>query len=154
MKKLVGSQKLGFVATVCPDGTPNLSPKGTTRVWGDEQLVFADNRSPRTVSNIRQNPAVEVNVVDFISRKGFRFKGKGEVITDGKLFEEVLKSYENEVRDARRRIRSLVLVKVQSASPLISPGYDFLDESQTVKKWRSYYLGRAESGPINEFESE
>ena len=30
MKRVVLEQKLGFVATVCPDGTPNLSPKGTT----------------------------------------------------------------------------------------------------------------------------
>jgi len=32
MKRLVERQRLGFVATVCPDGTPNLSPKGTTAV--------------------------------------------------------------------------------------------------------------------------
>jgi predicted pyridoxine 5'-phosphate oxidase superfamily flavin-nucleotide-binding protein len=30
MKRVVEQQRLGFVATVCPDGTPNLSPKGTT----------------------------------------------------------------------------------------------------------------------------
>ena len=30
MKCVVREQKLGFIATVCPDGTPNLSPKGTT----------------------------------------------------------------------------------------------------------------------------
>jgi predicted pyridoxine 5'-phosphate oxidase superfamily flavin-nucleotide-binding protein len=35
MKRVVEQQRLGFVATVCPDGTPNLSPKGTTAVWGD-----------------------------------------------------------------------------------------------------------------------
>ena len=29
MKTLVERQRLGFVATVCPDGTPNVSPKGT-----------------------------------------------------------------------------------------------------------------------------
>ena len=33
MKRLVVRERLGFVATVCPDGTPNLSPKGTTEVW-------------------------------------------------------------------------------------------------------------------------
>jgi hypothetical protein len=32
--------ELSFVATVCPDGTPNLSPKGTTAVWDDDH-VFA-----------------------------------------------------------------------------------------------------------------
>ena len=32
MKRLVNEQQLGFHATVCPDGSPNLSPKGSTRV--------------------------------------------------------------------------------------------------------------------------
>jgi hypothetical protein len=30
MKRLVERQKLGFVATVCPDGTPNLSEGAIT----------------------------------------------------------------------------------------------------------------------------
>ena len=30
MKRVVGEQRLGFYATVCEDGSPNLSPKGTT----------------------------------------------------------------------------------------------------------------------------
>ena len=40
MRRVVTEQSLGFVATVCPDGTPNLSPKGTTIVWDDEHLAF------------------------------------------------------------------------------------------------------------------
>jgi hypothetical protein len=64
MKRVVGEQRLGFVATVCPNGTPNLSPKGTTAVWDDDHLVFANIRSPGTLANLRQNPNVEVNVVD------------------------------------------------------------------------------------------
>jgi predicted pyridoxine 5'-phosphate oxidase superfamily flavin-nucleotide-binding protein len=42
MRRVVREQRLGFVATVCPDGTPSLSPKGTTAVWGGDHLVFAD----------------------------------------------------------------------------------------------------------------
>ena len=44
-KRVMSEQRLGFAATVCPDGTPSLSPKGTTAVWDDEHLVFADIRS-------------------------------------------------------------------------------------------------------------
>src|SRR6185369_17957628 len=73
IKEFVKQTKLGFVATVCPDGTPNLSPKGTTTVWDDDHLVFADIHSPGTVANLRQNPAVEINVVDPEVRKGYRF---------------------------------------------------------------------------------
>jgi predicted pyridoxine 5'-phosphate oxidase superfamily flavin-nucleotide-binding protein len=46
MKRIVREQRLGFVATVCRDGTPNLSPKGTATVWADDHLILADIRSP------------------------------------------------------------------------------------------------------------
>ena len=50
IKEFVKQAKLGFVATVCPDGTPNLSPKGTTTVWDDDHLVFADIHSPGNIA--------------------------------------------------------------------------------------------------------
>jgi hypothetical protein len=54
MKRVVDEQRLGFVATVCPDGTPNLSPKGTTAVWDDDHLVFANIRSPGSLPSTGQ----------------------------------------------------------------------------------------------------
>ncbi len=71
MRRVVDEQRLSFVATVNPDGTPNLSPKGSIRVWDDHHLVFGDIRSPNTVRNLELNPATEINVVDPISRKGY-----------------------------------------------------------------------------------
>jgi predicted pyridoxine 5'-phosphate oxidase superfamily flavin-nucleotide-binding protein len=41
---VVLEQRLAFAATVCPDGTPNLSPKGMTTVWDGTHLAFADIR--------------------------------------------------------------------------------------------------------------
>jgi len=93
MKRIVEEQRLGFVATVCPDGTPNLSPKGTTAVWDDDHLVFADIRSPGTIANLRQNAAVEVNVVDPFVRKGYRFKGVAAVVESGALYEQAIAFY-------------------------------------------------------------
>ena len=46
MQRVVREQSLGFVATVCPDGTANVSPKGTLTVWDDEHLVFLHIHSP------------------------------------------------------------------------------------------------------------
>ena len=83
MKRVVREQGLGFYATVCEDGSPNLSPKGTTRVWDDDHLFFADIRSPQTVANIRRGSLVEVNVVDPFVRKGYRFKGPAVVHDPG-----------------------------------------------------------------------
>jgi predicted pyridoxine 5'-phosphate oxidase superfamily flavin-nucleotide-binding protein len=141
MKQLVRAQRLGFVATVSPDGKPNLSPKGTTTVWDDDHLIFADIRSPGTVANLQHNPAVEINVVDWFVRKGFRFKGAARVLTDGPLFEEIVAFYEHKgLFDAPRRIRSIVLVKVERALPLISPGYERdVTEEQVRAQWERYY---------------
>jgi uncharacterized protein len=50
MRRVVGKQRLGYVASVCPDGTPNLSPKGTTVVWDEEHFVFAHLHSPQVAS--------------------------------------------------------------------------------------------------------
>ena len=84
MKRVVRQQRMGFIATVCPDGTPNLSPKGTTAVWDDDHLVFADLASPTTMANLRHNPALELNVVDVYARKGYRFKGTVSIVERGR----------------------------------------------------------------------
>ncbi|HKA96227.1 MAG TPA: pyridoxamine 5'-phosphate oxidase family protein [Streptosporangiaceae bacterium] len=145
MKRVVREQRLGFVATVSPDGTPSLSPKGTTRVWDDEHLVFADIMSPGTVANLRANPAVEINVVDPIARKGYRFKGEAAVLTEGPVFDEILSFYESgapPMRDARTRVRSLVLVRVERTLPLVSPSYDLgLTEEEISATWWNHHAG-------------
>lgn len=141
MKRLVREQRLGFVATVSPDSTPNLSPKGTTTIWDDDHLVFADIRSPRTIANLRQNPAVEINVVDWFLRKGYRFKGKAALLTEGPFFDEIVAFYEKQgLFDAPHRIQTIVLIKVEEARPLISPGYDTgVSEAQVRAQWERYY---------------
>ena len=144
MRRMVETQ-LGFVATVCPDGTPNLSPKGSTAVWDDDHLVFSDLRSPGTVENLRANASVEINVVDQLVRKGYRFKGTGVVHTDGEVFERGVRFYEarGTVR-ARDRIHGIVIVTVRRALPVTSPSYDV---GATEDELRERYLAALTAGP-------
>ena len=139
MKRVVEEQRLGFVATVCPDGTPNLSPKGTTAVWDDEHLVFANIRSPGTLANLRQNPNVEVNVVDPFLRKGYRFKGIASILESGALYDKAIAFYK--ARGSRvDAIREVVLVRVQSAQAIDSPAYDLgLTEDEVRSRWEQYF---------------
>ena len=139
MKRVVEEQHLGFVATVCPDGTPNLSPKGTTAVWDDDHLVFANIRSPGTLANLRQNANVAVNVVDPFVRKGYRFKGVASVLESGALYDQAIAFYKE--RGSRvSAIREVVMVQVQSAQPIDSPAYDFgLTEDEVRGRWERYY---------------
>jgi uncharacterized protein len=139
MKRVVEEQRLGFVATVCPDGTPNLSPKGTTAVWDDDHLVFANIRSPGTLSNLRQNANVEVNVVDPFLRKGYRFKGVASILESGALYDKAIVFYQE--RGSRvSAIREVVMVRVQSAQPIDSPAYDLgLTEHEVRARWERYF---------------
>jgi predicted pyridoxine 5'-phosphate oxidase superfamily flavin-nucleotide-binding protein len=125
MQRVVREQRLGYVASVCPDGTPNLSPKGTTAVWDEENLVFAHLHSPQTVANIEAgNAVVEINVVDPIVRKGYRFKGPATVHRDGPVFESGLRFYEQRSGLERHRIEAIVVIRVEQAAALTSPAYD------------------------------
>ena len=135
--QFVRKQKLGFIATVCPDGTPNLSPKGTTNVWDSDHLIFADIYSPGTVSNLLVNPSIEINVVDPLIRKGYRFKGTAKVLSDGILFEEILAFYRKS--GSTYTIRNIVLVKIDRILPLMSPVYDTgISEEDVKNKWLDY----------------
>ncbi len=136
MQRVVNEQRLGFVATVCPDGTPNLSPKGTTAVWDDDHLIFADICSPGTIANLQANPAIEINVVDPILRKGYRFKGTAHILTHGSEYDQGVLLYRK--RGSTSPIEHIVLVKVERALPLISPAYD---RGQTEEQVRAQWLG-------------
>ena len=137
IKEFVKQTKLGFVATVCTDGTPNLSPKGTTTVWDDDHLVFADIHSPGTVNNLLANPSIEINIVDPLIRKGYRFKGTAKVLSDGTLFEEILAFYRKS--GSTYTIRNVVLIKIDRILPLMSPVYDTgISEEDVKNKWLNY----------------
>jgi predicted pyridoxine 5'-phosphate oxidase superfamily flavin-nucleotide-binding protein len=138
MQRILNEQRLGFVASVCEDGTPNLSPKGTTTVWDDEHIVFADICSPGTIANIRRHPIVEINVVDPVSRKGYRFKGSATIHQQGPIFEQGLAFYRQ--RGTMSPIRSIVLVQVERAMPLISPAYDQGKTEEEIRaSWLQYW---------------
>ena len=150
MKRVVRQQRLGFIATVCPDGTPNLSPKGTSAVWDDDHLVFADLASPTTMGNLRHNPALELNVVDSYARKGYRFKGTVSIVEKGeKLFDEIRNAFETGSRGihpVQLPARSYVLLNVERALPLISPAYTSgKTEWATRAEWDVYWATVQES---------
>ena len=138
IKNFVNFQKLGYVATVSRDNTPNLSPKGTIMILNESHLAFADIQSPKTVENIRYNPSIEINVVDPFSRRGYRFKGIAEIITSGDKFDEIISYYKTS--GVKSQIKSIILVKIEKLSEVFSPLYDLGHTEEELKtKWKKYY---------------
>ena len=139
IKNIIEQQKLGYVATVSPDNTPNLSPKGTISVWDEEHLVFADIKSPKTMANLEKNSALEINVVDPITRKGYRFKGVGTILASGSEYDKIISYYTN--IGIKSKIGRVVLIKVTSVNDVTSPLYDLgYTEDEIKKRWKDYYL--------------
>lgn len=138
IKDFLDLQKLGYVATVNPDGSPNLSPKGTIIGWTDKTLAFADIRSPDTVNNLKTNPRLEINVIDPLSRKGYLFRGEARLLHEGTLFEEILNHYR--LNGVKSPINSIVLTYISDVSEVISPLYDMgISEEDIKSKWKKHF---------------
>jgi predicted pyridoxine 5'-phosphate oxidase superfamily flavin-nucleotide-binding protein len=141
MKRMVDYLRLCYVATASVDGKPNLSPKGSLKVWDDENVVFADIASPITIRNLRTNPFVEINLVDPFLRRGYRFKGRAEVHDSGPEFDFVAEDLW--AREGRQYpVNAVVKVKIDEAFPVLSPAYTFNDnvmEEQVRKIWLERY---------------
>jgi hypothetical protein len=140
MKRVITEQRLGFVATVNADGTPNLSPKGTMMVRDDDSVMFAEIRSPGTVANLKRNPAAEINVVDPISRKGYRFKGRLRMVSPGdREYDELFENFAGWGALAEK-VNGVVILDVERAQALTSPAYDIGATEQSLRqKWLDHY---------------
>jgi uncharacterized protein len=142
MKRVVREQRLGFYATVCEDGSPNLSPKGSTFLLDDDHLLFADIRSPQTMANIRRGSIVEVNVVDPFVRKGYRFKGPAVVHERGtSVWAEGLERMREAGSTQGDRVNAVVVIEVREARALVSPVYDdgMATEAEVIQTFKARF---------------
>jgi len=112
IKETIAEVRPGMVATVGRDGRPNVSAKGSLRVLDDDHLVFADINSPRTVANLRANPAVSVLVVHPKSMRGCRIWGQAEVMDSGELFDAMVSEY----AERNLKVNHVVRITVEEAS--------------------------------------
>ena len=151
MMQVVREQRLGFVATVNADGTPNLSPKGTFVVVDAATVAFADIRSPGTLRNLAANPAVEVNFVDPFTRRGCRLFGTAQIIARGEAgFDRLLPLFLG-YGDLVPRMRAVVVVAVTRALPLSSPVYDGgTAEDEVRQSWTERFRALQPGGQFME----
>ena len=141
MRRVIESTRLAFVATVNPDGTPNLSPKSSLAVLDENRIGFADIASPNTVRNLKANPAIEVNAIDIFMRRGYRFRGTATLEPPGsETFAKIAEPFwAQNGRDFP--IHGVVDIAVEKALPVLSPAYTFID-GVTEDALREAYSGK------------
>ncbi len=137
MRAVVEVSQLCFAATVTPQGRPNLSPKGTIRVWDDEHLFFLDIASPGTRANLTHSPWLELNVVDQLSRRGYRFSGKATLHEPGStVYDDGVRRVYGDATPFSQPF-AVVLLAVERAEAVLSPAYwRGLDENEIRAQWR------------------
>ena len=138
MRAVIEATHLCFAATVTPDGRPNLSPKGTIGVWDDTRLFFLDIASPGTRANLEFSPWIEVNVVESLSRRGYRFFGRAELHADGSsVYHAALRRIYGETPPLSS-VSAVVLLTIERVAPLLSPAYWRVDDENVLRQlWRT-----------------
>lgn len=132
VRAVVQSARLCFAATVTPEGSPNLSPKGTVRVLDERRVFFLDIASPTTRRNLAVNPWMELCVVEGLSRRGYRFYGRATIHRDDETY-----------RLATRRVfeedgheyptHAVVVLEVERLLPVVSPGYAHVPDEDAMR---------------------
>lgn len=78
-----------WVATVGPDGMPNIAIKGSGALLDDEHLYFADMFSRKTRANLQHDPRVAVGIHDPERKIAMQIKGRAELVDHGDAFDQV-----------------------------------------------------------------
>ncbi len=145
MQEMISNYPLAMVATVNEDGTPNLSPKGTFVIADEQTLLFSEIRSPATLKNLKERPALELAFLDILSRKALRVAGKATIIAkqDAK-FTAYLKLFDR-FSIYKPKFRHIIQVTISKASIVTSPAYDLgITEQELRQQYQQHIAELAE----------
>src|SRR5258705_7697909 len=103
----------------------------------DERLFFLDIASPQTRANLERSPWLELNVVDQLSRRGYRFAGAAMLHHPGStVYDEGVRRVYGDATPSSRP-SAVVLLTVERAAPVLSPAYwRGLHEHDIPAQWR------------------
>lgn len=102
VKKLIELEAV-VVATVIPNGNPNIIGVACVKVVGENQILITDNYMNQTVKDIQSNPRVALAVWNK-KWEGYKLIGKAEYFTQGKWLERVRAIPENKGMPAKGAI--------------------------------------------------
>lgn len=124
MKRIIRDFSGGAVATINDDGTPSVSTKATFVVVDDRTIAFGNLRSPGTVANLKQRPAVEVCFLDVLKRKAVRATGTGRLVSVAAADPILIQSFERDWAAYIARMNGFVRIDLSAAEIILSPAYD------------------------------
>jgi len=79
----VDQQPIVALATVAPDGTPNVAPMFWKLWYDDDTLLLLDNYMRATKANVKATGKASVSVWNSDSGEAYQLKGTAEYFTEG-----------------------------------------------------------------------
>lgn len=134
MKRLISKHSAGMVATINDDGTPSVSPKATFVILSDTEIAFGNIRSPGTVANIRNRPAVEVSFIDVVTRKAVRVSGTAAFVRKAQADDNLVAAFEPEFGAYIQHMSGFVKIDVRAAEFILSPAYDLGSTEEELRQ--------------------
>jgi predicted pyridoxine 5'-phosphate oxidase superfamily flavin-nucleotide-binding protein len=113
IKEIIQANPLAL-ATVCPDGRPNVIAVASVKVVSSNQIVITDNYMGVTNVNIQKNPSVCLALWSKDEEFGYKLVGKAEYLTSGKWLHFVKSQPGNICMPAK----GAILVTVEKISKL------------------------------------
>lgn len=124
MKTLISNHRAGMVATINDDATPSVSPKATFVTLDESNIAFGNLRSPGTLANLRQRPALEVCFIDVLERKAVRVTGTGSIVGKAEAEPALVAAFEKDWSDYLPHMSAFVTIAISAAEMILSPAYD------------------------------
>ena len=124
MRDMIMTFNAGSVATVNADGTPSVSTKATFVVVDPTTIAFGNIRSPGTITNLMQRPAIEICFTDVLARKALRVTGTAKVTRKSDAPAAVTAAFDAAWADYLDRMSSFVVIEVTAVEEILSPAYD------------------------------
>jgi general stress protein 26 len=134
IRTLIENHSAGMVATVNADGTPSVSPKATFLILADDQLAFSNIRSPHTIENLKDRPAIEVCFIDVVLRKSVRITGSAKYVEKSEAELELIGKFEEIFEDYLDSMSGFVLIHVYGAEWILSPAYDLGSTEEQLRE--------------------
>lgn len=103
-------------------------------VWAiadDQHVVVANIASPATARNIAQQPKVCLSFVDVLVQKGFKLQGTARAVWPDDPDYSKWAAPLLVMTGDRFPVRSVLLIAVQTAQPIVAPSYWLYPETTT-----------------------
>jgi len=113
------AQDFVVVSSIDKIGFPHSSAKAIVKIDPLGEIYLMDVYHGVTRENIQRNPQISISAIDEHKFIGYCLKGKARLIQDGRISQEIIKTWEKNIvsRLTKRLLKNLVQDRAQGHHP-------------------------------------